>query len=553
MAEPQKNPQKIGKYSILERIGRGGMGYVYKAHDPILKRDVAIKTMLKDVADDEELRNRFLREAQSAGGLRHPNVVTIYDLGEDENGCPFIAMEFLSGTDLEHLIKNKVDMPLLKKLDIMIQTCHGLGYAHANGIVHRDIKTANIRLLDNGEAKIMDFGIAKMTASHFTRTGMIMGTPHYMAPEQIRGEKVDGRADIFSLGVVLYELLVYRKPFAGDNPTTVLFKIIHEQPEPLVDSTFTPPEGLADVVMKAIAKKPEERYQTCEELAEDLRYIYAFVQQQQYETGQVSGGTGRQSRTPTPVPTIRRGPGTGAPTSFGAGTPMPGTPMPATQMPSTKTGFTLPSQQKAAMTQQNNLSTGAMPAAETYIQSPTQATIAQPGSGRAETVIDPALAQRRADLPPITPTPIPSTSKIWWVAATSGVLGVAVIVALMAGVLGGKKEVIVPGPDINKPPIDKTVPVKPEVTPAEGWLTVNVQPWAEITSIKDQKGQDMPVAAVMTPCRVQLPPGTYTVILRNPQFETRTVQVEIKSQQTTVIQETLKGFDYARAVESLGF
>lgn len=551
MAEPQKIPQKIGKYSILERIGRGGMGYVYKAHDPILKRDVAIKTMLKDVADDEELRNRFLREAQSAGGLRHPNVVTIYDLGEDENGCPFIAMEFLSGTDLEHLIKNKVDMPLLKKLDIMIQTCQGLGYAHANGIVHRDIKTANIRLLDNGEAKIMDFGIAKMTASHFTRTGMIMGTPHYMAPEQIRGEKVDGRADIFSLGVVLYELLVYRKPFAGDNPTTVLFKIIHEPPEPLVDSTFTPPEGLAEVVMKAIAKKPEERYQTCEEFAEDLRYIYAFVQQQQYDAGQVSGGTGRQSRTPTPVPTIRRGPGTGVPTAFGAGTPMPGTPLPATQMPSTKAGFTLPSAQKAAMTQQNNLSTGAMPAGETSIQSPTQATVAQPGS--AQTVIDPALVQPRADLPPITPTPIPSSSKIWWVAATSGVLGVALIVALMAGVLGGKKDSVVPGPDINKPPIDKTVPVKPEVTPAEGWLTVNVQPWAEITSIKDQKGQDMPVSAVMTPCRVQLPPGTYTVILKNPQFETRTIQVEIKSQQTTLIQETLKGFDYARAVESLGF
>ena len=551
MAEPQKLPQKIGKYTILERIGRGGMGFVYKANDPILKRDVAVKTMLKDVADDEELRNRFMREAQSAGGLRHPNIVTIYDLGEDENGCPYIAMEFLSGTDLEHLIKNKVDLPLLKKLDIMIQTCQGLGYAHANGIVHRDIKTANIRLLDNGDAKIMDFGIAKMTASHFTRTGMIMGTPHYMAPEQIRGEKVDGRADIFSLGVVLYELLVYRKPFAGDNPTTVLFKIIHEPPEPLVDSTFTPPEGLADVVMKAIAKKPEERYQTCEELAEDLRYIYAFVQQQQFEAGQASGITGRQVRTPTPVPTMRRGPGTGVPTSLG-GTPMPGT-APPTQMPSAaKTSFTLPSQQKAAMTQQNIMSTGAMPASETHIQSPTQATFAQPGAGRAETVIDPALAQPRADLPPITPTPIPSASRIWWIAASSGVLGVALIVALMAGLFGGKKEeVVLPGPDINKPPIDK--PVKPDVPPAAGWLSVNVQPWAEIASIKDQKGQDVPVTVSMTPCRLQLQPGSYTLTLRNPQFETRTVQVEIKSQQITLVQEKLKGFDYARAVESLGF
>jgi serine/threonine-protein kinase len=133
-------PQRIGKYTVLERIGRGGMGYVYRAHDPILKRDVALKTMLKDVSDDEELRNRFMREAQSAGGLRHPNIVTIYDLGEDENGCPYIAMEFLTGTDLEHLIKNKTELPLLKKLDIIIQTCQGIGYANAYGVVHLYIK-----------------------------------------------------------------------------------------------------------------------------------------------------------------------------------------------------------------------------------------------------------------------------------------------------------------------------------------------------------------------------------------------------------------------------
>src|SRR5262245_34401201 len=127
------DPQKIGKYTILQRIGRGGMGYVFKAHDTVLKRDVAIKTMLREVSEDEDLRNRFLREAQSACGLRHPNIVTSYDLGEDSEGCPFIAMEFLTGTDLEHLIKNKTEITLAKKLDIIIQTCYGLGYAHANG------------------------------------------------------------------------------------------------------------------------------------------------------------------------------------------------------------------------------------------------------------------------------------------------------------------------------------------------------------------------------------------------------------------------------------
>lgn len=542
MAEPQKNPEKIGKYTILERIGRGGMGYVYKAHDPVLRRDVAIKTMLKDVADDEDLRNRFLREAQSAGGLRHPNIVTIYDLGEDEFGCPFIAMEFLSGTDLEHIIKNKTDLPLLKKIDILIQTCQGLGYAHANGIVHRDIKTANIRLLENGDAKIMDFGIAKMTASHFTRTGMIMGTPHYMAPEQIRGEKVDGRADIFSLGVVLFELLVYRKPFSGDNPTTVLFKIIHEPPEPLVDASFTPPEGMVDVVMKAIAKKPQERYQTCEEFAEDLRYIYAFVQQRQYESGTAPASqTGRMGHTPTPVPTIRRGVGTAPPTVFG-GTPVPGTPLPGT-----RASFTLPSQQKANLTQEQPFSTESMRADETSLQNPTQATVAQ----GMPTVFDPSM-QQRADLPPITPTPIPSPMKIWWIAATSGVLGVGLIVALLFGLLGGKHDQdIVTRPDIQKPPIEKIEP--PPAKPMQGYVSLNVQPWAQIESIKDEKGRDVPIPITVTPCRLLLPAGNYTVTLKNPQYETRVLQVIVKNQETISIQETLKGFDYAKAVDSLGF
>jgi serine/threonine-protein kinase len=290
------DPEKIGKYQILERIGRGGMGYVYRAHDPILKRDVAIKTMLRGLSEDEELRTRFLREAQSAGGLRHPNIVTIYDLGEDEQNVPYIAMEFLTGTDLENIIKNHIELSLQKKLDIIMQTCSGLGYAHANGIVHRDIKAANIRLLDNGEVKIMDFGIAKMSSSHMTRTGMIMGTPHYMAPEQIRGEKVDGRADIFSLAVLLYELLVYRKPFPGDNPTTVLFKIIHEDPEPLVDSSFTPPEGLEEVVGRGMGKKSTDRYQTCEEFSEDLAHVYALIQQSSNRSARRNSSS-QQSKT----------------------------------------------------------------------------------------------------------------------------------------------------------------------------------------------------------------------------------------------------------------
>src|SRR4029078_8717598 len=155
------DPVKIGKYDILERIGRGGMGFVYRAVDPLLKREVALQRMLKDLSGDEELRNRFMREAQSAGGLRHPNIVTIYDLGEDDEGTPYIAMEFLTGTDLEQIVKNRIDLLLPKKLDILIQTSLGLGYAHNNGIVHRDIKPANIRLLDHGDVQHLDVSIAE--------------------------------------------------------------------------------------------------------------------------------------------------------------------------------------------------------------------------------------------------------------------------------------------------------------------------------------------------------------------------------------------------------
>jgi serine/threonine protein kinase len=535
------NPQKIGKYTIIERIGRGGMGYVYRAHDPILKRDVALKTMLKDVSDDEELRNRFMREAQSAGGLRHPNIVTIYDLGEDDNGTPYIAMEFLTGTDLEHVIKGKLEIPLLRKLDIIIQTCLGLGYAHANGIVHRDIKTANIRLLDNGEAKIMDFGIAKMTSSQFTRTGMIMGTPHYMAPEQIRGEKVDGRADIFSLAVVLYELLVYRKPFAGENPTSVLFKIIHEPPEPLVDATFAPPEGLEEIVTRAMAKKPDGRYQTCEEMAEDLRYVYAHVQQLYGEMGEeiVEGSEMTSINVPpsTPIPTMKR---TGPQTPYTVSR----TPLSMTPLPKTKQAFTLPSHAR--------LGTGPQPAPGTVIThgapptsilNQTAATYQQP-----QTLLNDSGAII-SDLPPISPTPVPSPAKIWWIVASSGFLGIAILATILWSTLfqTDKPEVIT---DPLRPPIDKTVPVIPETV--NGRVAVNIQPWAEIREVRDAKGTRIPTSLSVTPCQLELPPGKYTILVENPRFGKETLVIEIRGNETTIINEKLKGFDHARAVDSLG-
>jgi serine/threonine-protein kinase len=245
------------------------MGTVYEALDPQINRKVALKTMIQGLADNPELRARFLREAQSAGGLRHRNIVTVYDLGEDK-GQPFIAMEFIEGIDLEKLIANREPLSTEWKLDVIRQVCEGLGFAHRAGIVHRDIKPANIRVTPDGEVKIMDFGIAHLQSSTMTKSGLVLGTVHYMAPEQIVGQKVDHRADIFSVGAIAYELVSGKKPFDGESITGVMYKIMHERPDPaaLPKTEYSP--GLEGIVMKALSRELHERYQSLDEMHADL-------------------------------------------------------------------------------------------------------------------------------------------------------------------------------------------------------------------------------------------------------------------------------------------
>ncbi len=210
-------PEKIGKYQILERIGRGGMGTIFKAHDPILNRPVALKVISTDIDVTDEVRARFFREAQACARLSHPNIVTVYDMGED-GGRLFIVMELLDGVELRRLIADRAPLALEEKLSIMSQVCDGLFYAHQRGIVHRDIKPGNIMRLRSGQVKILDFGIAQMESVQetLTRTGLIMGTLRYMAPEQIRG-RADHRTDIFAVGAVCYEFLSLRPPFSGND------------------------------------------------------------------------------------------------------------------------------------------------------------------------------------------------------------------------------------------------------------------------------------------------------------------------------------------------
>jgi eukaryotic-like serine/threonine-protein kinase len=262
----------IGKYHILELVGEGAMGVVYKAEDSILHRMVAIKVMNDAIARQEELRQRFLHEAQAAASLQHPNVVSIYDLGEVD-GHLFIAMEFVTGLDLEHLIDTKEPLTLQARLDIVIDVLTGLAFAHKRGIVHRDIKPANIRVAEDGRAKIMDFGVAHLANSKLTSTGASLGTPTYMAPEQIVGGKTTPGTDIFAVGGVLYELLTGVKPFDGETLQNLFFKIITENARPIHELRPELPVALERIVNKAMTKDPAERYATALEMADELTAV----------------------------------------------------------------------------------------------------------------------------------------------------------------------------------------------------------------------------------------------------------------------------------------
>ncbi len=263
---------KVGKYEIIEKVGVGGFGTVYRGRDPYIKRSVAIKTCQ---SDEDELRKRFFREAEFAGNLHHRNITTIYDFGLTDEGLPYIVQEFLTGEDLDRKIKRKDDLPLAWRVRVLADICDGLHHAHTSGIVHRDVKPSNIRILEDGTVKIMDFGIAKsmVTESTLTQTGITLGTASYLAPEQIRGEPVDARTDIFSLGVLAYELFTYTRPFTGDHISTVLYKIMNERPPSPAEVTAGLPPELVAVIEKTLEKDRTNRFASCADLKASLMAV----------------------------------------------------------------------------------------------------------------------------------------------------------------------------------------------------------------------------------------------------------------------------------------
>ena len=291
--------EKLGRFEIRNVLGRGAMGEVYLGLDPVLGRDVAIKTILAASAAGEEAKQRFAREARAAGVLNHPNIVTIYEFGEDQ-GVLYIAMECVKGADLGEMLTQRSFSPG-EILEVLAQVCDGLGFAHRNRIIHRDIKPSNVRVLRDGrrvQAKIMDFGVARLRDSEMTATGTVMGTVSYMAPEYIRTGKPDARSDLFAVGVMLYECISGRRPFEGDTTPTILYKIVNEPPDP-VDLTqlrgISP--AIRSVLDRALAKDPDERYQTAEDLAQALRAARDPTWQ-----GQLPEATVQITASPRPAP-----------------------------------------------------------------------------------------------------------------------------------------------------------------------------------------------------------------------------------------------------------
>ncbi len=251
--------ERIGKYKIIGELGRGTMGEVYKAHDPVLNRFVALKTLPLKLGPDDETLQRFQREAQAAALLNHPNIVTVHDFGE-EKGLLYMAMELLEGIDLREAIDRELLGSIDEKLNAMDSVLAGLDYAHAKGVVHRDVKPANIHLGKGRQVKIMDFGLARVSTSEMTQEGIVLGTPNYMSPEQALGDKVDGRSDLFSTGAVLYELLTGHKPFEAETTPSVLYQVVHKQPIPIRRWAPEMPAAIVAVVNRALEKDLKQRF-----------------------------------------------------------------------------------------------------------------------------------------------------------------------------------------------------------------------------------------------------------------------------------------------------
>jgi serine/threonine-protein kinase len=293
---------RIGKYDIIKPLGKGAMGIVYLAKDSLLDREVALKVMVSNIADDPDLKMRFEREAKAVARLSHPNVVNVFDLGYHTDGSPYMAMELLRGDDLQKTLRLG-PMPLDRKVSIIVQVLVGLAHAHQAGIVHRDIKPANIFIGADGSVKIMDFGVARLTTASVTGTGAIVGTADYMSPEQVKGARVDGRSDLFSVGCMFYEMLVGKRPFHAENLMAIFFKITHDEPNWNALPSGPEYDALTPILAKALAKDLGQRYENATQFALALRdYLGTYGTSASAANRAISDLVDLNAPTGTPAP-----------------------------------------------------------------------------------------------------------------------------------------------------------------------------------------------------------------------------------------------------------
>ena len=320
----------IGRYEIRDTLAYGGMGVLYLAFDPATDRPVAIKVMRVDSAD---LRERLLREARLAARLQHPNIVTVFDVG-DHHGQPFIAMEYIAGETLAHIVGRRAPLTLSRRLALIDQVCVGLAYAHRHGIVHRDVKPANLMVShESGVLKVLDFGVAGPVEVGGPAGGLLMGTPNYMSPEQVAGQTADHRSDVFSVGLVLYELIAYRQAFQGDSQQAILLKVLQESPEPLRSIVPDLDRSLEAIVNRALEKAPSARYADLDAMRADLSLVHQRLHVAESEALDLDRGTPaargrgralpkrRQVRVPLPRLRVRRPPVRSSPASLASTRP----------------------------------------------------------------------------------------------------------------------------------------------------------------------------------------------------------------------------------------
>ena len=463
-----------GRFEILAPLGKGGMGMVYKARDHKLEETVAIKVLRPDIASEPDMERRFRTEIRLARRVRHRNVCGIHEYGDD-GPLRYIAMEYIEGVDIRKILVESGGLPVEEAFDTCIHTAEGLQAIHEAGIIHRDLKTANLMRDSQGVVRLMDFGIAKQVGAEATlgatATGLVVGTPEYMSPEQARGGKIDHRSDIYALGIVAFEVFTGRVPFRGETPIATIFKHLQDPPPLEGPGAEALPASVVPVLRRALAKEPDERFANAAEFAVAMT----------------------QARDAAGVSPLARG---------------PSTPRPAT---------TAVAERPAGATPPPSGVRGATPQpAPTVVPRSGPTVVAPPGS--QPTVVRPATRSTRAAEPArveatrvMAPPAAPASS-----APVGLLIGVAAV--LLLGVLGGAAFFLWPKPPAPTPtpPVPSPTPI-PAVVGGNGTLVIDASPWGEVVDVVDGGGKHFePSGARYTPLAIPVPPGTYTIQVKNP-------------------------------------